>query len=132
MLDGIPESIALGAAVANNTGTGILLVVAIFLSNLPESVSSITGLRREGYQNGRIIGMWSLVGLVTVLVTVASYAFLRSLSGNTIGLLESFAAGAILAMLADSMMPEAFEEGGLGIGVLTILGFLVAFLISRI
>jgi ZIP family zinc transporter len=131
-LDGIPESVALGIAIFNGAGTGILILVAIVLSNIPESISSIGGLRKEGFNKKNMIGMWAAVGIATGLATFLSYIFLNDLSLNNIGILESFAAGAILAMLTDSMMPEAYEEGGFSIGFLTILGFLTAFIISRL
>ncbi|MDD5566712.1 MAG: ZIP family metal transporter [Patescibacteria group bacterium] len=131
VLDGIPESIALGIALFNSTGTGLLMLAAILLSNFPESIASITGLQKEGFSKKRIYLMWASVALVTLLVTVLSYQFLHNLRPNTIGTLEAFAAGAILAMVADSMIPEAYEEGGVSIGLLTVLGFLVAFIISR-
>ncbi len=131
MLDGIPESIALGIALFTGQGRGLLMLVAIALSNFPESISSITGLRREGYNHRRIITLWASVGILTAVVAIFSYVFLNNINPNTIGIIEAFAAGAILAMLADSMMPEAYEEGGFTIGILTILGFLTAFIISR-
>lgn len=131
VLDGIPESIALGIALFNSAATGFLMLVAIFLSNFPESIASLTGLKNEGYKNWRIYLLWGTTGLVTLGITVASYQFLHELSRNTLGIIEAFAAGSILAMLADSMIPEAYEEGGTAIGLLTVLGFLVAFILSR-
>ena len=131
-LDGIPESMALGIAIFNGAGTGLLVLVAIVLSNIPESMSSIPGLQKEGFKKKNILGMWLAVSVATGLAALFSYIFLNDLSLNNIGILESFAAGAILAMLADSMMPEAYEEGGFSIGILTIFGFLVAFIISRL
>lgn len=132
LLDGIPESVALGIAIANGASTGILMAVAITLSNFPEGMSSVEGLKREGFSNKNIYGIWLIVGAITIITTLASFILLRELDLNTIGIIESFAAGAILAMLADSMIPEAYAEGGFTIGILTILGFLSAFLISRI
>jgi len=131
VLDGIPESIALGVALFNGAATGVLMLVALFLSNFPESVSSVPGLLKEKFSRRQILGLWLIVGMVTVIVTVASYTLFSHIDTNIIGWLEAFAAGAILAMLAESMIPEAFEEGGVAVGVLTILGFLVAFVISR-
>lgn len=132
VIDGIPESIALGVAIFMGQGTGILMLAAIALSNFPEGISSITGLRKIGYSKSKILGIWLLVGLVMAVVTVFSYQFLHDLSGNWVGIIESFAAGAVLSMLADTMMPEAFEEGGFSIGLLTTLGFLAAFIISKL
>ncbi len=131
VLDGIPESIALGISLFNNQGVGLLMLAAIFLSNFPESISSIGGLLKEGFSKNKILGMWLAVGFVSALATVLSFVFLPDINPNTIGILESFAAGAILVMLADSMMPEAYKEGGFLIGMLTLLRFLVAFVMSR-
>lgn len=132
ILDAIPESIALGVAVFNGLGTGLLMLVAIALNNFPESISSISGLRKQKYSNRKILILWLIVSLATALITILSYQFLREVNLNTLGMLEAFSAGAILAMLADTMMPEAFEEGGFAIGLLTVLGFLTAFVISRL
>ena len=131
MLDGVPESVALGIALFNGQGRGILMLTAIVLSNFPEGISSITGLRKEGFSKKKIFNIWAIVAFITTAITVASFVFLHDVDINTIGIIEAFAAGAILAMLADTMMPEAYEEGGFNIGMLTVLGFLVAFIISR-
>lgn len=131
ILDGVPETIALGIAVFSGRGTGLLMLVAIVLSNLPEGMSSITGLRREGFSKRKIYWMWIIVAAVLTIIAVLSFVFLHDINLNTIGILEAFAAGAILAMLADTMMPEAYEEGGFLIGMLTVIGFLVAFILSR-
>jgi ZIP family zinc transporter len=132
LLDGIPESIALGVALLSKKGIGLLMLVAIFLSNLPESLSSIDDLRREGFSVKRIYLSWSLVSICGALSVVLSFLFLEKLDLNALGIIESFASGAILAMLADSMMPEAYEDGGFLIGFLTMLGFLTAFILSKI
>ena len=132
ILDGIPESIALGIALFNGQGTGLLMMTAIALSNFPEGISSISGLVKEGFTKKKIVLMWSAVAILSVLISVASYVFLNDINPNTIGILEAFAAGSILAMLASSMMPEAYEDGGYPIALMTILGFLVSFMISRI
>lgn len=131
ILDGIPESVALGITLFYNQGLGILMLAAIALSNFPEGISSITGLLKTGFKKSQIILMWSIVSGLIIMVTLLSFVFLPDLNLNTIGILEAFAAGAILAMLADSMMPEAFQEGGPTIGLLTVLGFLLAFILSR-
>jgi zinc transporter, ZIP family len=132
VLDGIPESVALGIAIFSNQGTGMLMLAAIFLSNFPESISSVGGLKREGFSKRKIFLMWLAVGIVMALMTFFSFIFLHGINPNTIGIFEAFAAGAILAMLADGMMPEAYEEGGFSIAALTILGFITAFVISRL
>jgi ZIP family zinc transporter len=130
-LDGIPESVALGISFFNGQGRGFLMLAAIVLSNFPEGISSINGLRKEKFSERQIYLIWTVVALLTASITVLSYIFLHDINPNTIGIIEAFAAGAILAMLADSMMPEAYEEGGVLIGLLTVTGFLTAFIISR-
>lgn len=131
LLDGVPESVALGIAIAGGAATGLLMVSAIAISNFPEGLSSVEGLIQEGFTKKQLYMMWTVVTLILTFLTVVSFALLPKLDGNTLGIIEAFAAGAILAMLADSMMPEAFEEGGFSIGMLTVLGFLTAFVISR-
>jgi len=131
-LDGIPESIALGLSLLEKNGIGLLMLAAIFLSNLPESISSIGDLRKEGFSTKKIYFMWSIVSACSIIAAILSYIFLKNINLNMRGIIESFASGAILAMLADSMMPEAYEEGGYLIGFLTLLGFLTAFILSKI
>lgn len=131
LLDGVPESVALGIAIAGGATTGVLMVSAIAISNFPEGLSSVEGLIKEGFTKKQLYLMWITVTLVLTFLTAISFYFLPKLDGNTLGIIEAFAAGAILAMLADTMMPEAFEEGGFTIGLLTVLGFLTAFVISR-
>ncbi|MEI7615646.1 MAG: ZIP family metal transporter [Actinomycetota bacterium] len=131
-LDGIPESIALGLSLLEKNGIGLLMLAAIFLSNVPESISSIDDLRKEGISTKKIYFMWSIVSIGSIAAAILSYIFLKNISLNMRGIIESFASGAILAMLADSMMPEAYEEGGYLIGFLTMLGFLTAFIISKL
>jgi ZIP family zinc transporter len=131
-LDGVPESIALGIALSSNQAIGFMLITAIFISNFPEGISSAGGLKREGFSRRTILSIWILVGFSMMIATILSFLFLHNLDPNIIGILEALAAGAILAMLTDSMMPEAYKDGGYPIGALTILGFLVAFIMSHI
>lgn len=132
LLDGVPESAALGIALFAGKGLGFLMLAAIFLSNLPEGISSVPGLLREKFTKKFVLYMWLIASVVLALIVVASYFFLREIDPNNLGIIEAFAAGAILAMLADTMMPEAFEEGGATIGLVTVLGFIVAFVASRL
>ena len=108
------------------------MVGAIFLSNLPESLSSVRDLKKEGLTKKQIYIIWSIVSIIVITTTILSFLFLKNLSLNILGIILSFASGAILAMLADSMIPEAYEEGGYLIGILTILGFLTAFILYKI
>ena len=131
-LDGVPESIALGIALFAGKNLGLVMLTAIVLSNFPESISSVHGLIKEGYRRGQVICIWILVGLAAIGVTALSYLFFPGISQHWIGFSEAFAAGAILAMLADTMMPEAFEDGGPLIGMVTIFGFLPAFVLAKL
>ena len=131
-LDGIPESVALGIALFANQTVGLMMIAAIVISNVPESVASVAGLRKENFSTKRIFSIWASIGIAVTLATILSFIFLHNLNLNTIGILESLAAGAILAMLVGSMIPEAYEEGGYAVNILTIVGFLVTFVISRL
>lgn len=131
-LDGIPEAIALGITLFANQTLGLMMIAAIALSNIPESLSSVDGLKKENFSRKHIFVIWISVGITVVLATLLSFIFLHDLNLNTLGMLESLAAGAMLAMLAGSMMPEAYEEGGYAVSILTIAGFLVTFVMSRL
>jgi ZIP family zinc transporter len=132
VLDGIPESAVLGLTVLQGGGVSAAFLVAVFLSNLPEAIAATSGLAHAGWERMRIIGLWVLVALVSGLAALAGYALLDSVSERTIAFVLSFAAGAILTMLADTMMPEAFEHGGKLVGLFTTLGFALAFGISSL
>jgi len=108
------------------------MVGAIFMSNFPESLTSVNDLKKEGFSKKQIYFMWLTVSIIVIVTTIVSYLFLKKLNLNILGIILSFASGSILAMLADSMIPEAFEEGGYLIGLLTILGFLTAFILYKV
>ena len=132
MLDGIPESVAIGVSLVGGGSVGVAVVAAVFLSNVPESLSAATGLRKAGHSPRWIVGLWLGVALISALAAALGYAFLGDASPNVIGFIQAFAAGAILTMLADTMMPEAFEHGGKVVGLMTCLGFAVAFVLSTV
>jgi ZIP family zinc transporter len=132
LMDGIPESVAIGVSLLGGGAVGASVVAAVFLSNVPESMSAATGLRKAGRTTRYIMGLWVAVVAVSALSAMAGYAFLGGASGNVIAAIQAFAAGAILTMLADTMMPEAFEHGGSIVGLVTVLGFSTSFLLSRL
>jgi ZIP family zinc transporter len=132
LMDGIPESVAIGVSLLGGGSVGVSVVAAVFLSNVPESLSAATGLQKAGRSTGYILGLWTAVVAVSALASLAGYAFLGSASDNLIAGIQAFAAGAILTMLADTMMPEAFEHGGSVVGLVTVLGFSTAFMLSRL
>ena len=132
VLDGIPESVVLGLTVLEAGSVSAALLVAVFLSNLPEALAATAGLAESGWRRGRILGLWVLVMLVSALAALAGYGLFDTASPATIAFVLAFAGGAVLTMLADTMMPEAFEHGGKLVGVVTTLGFGLAFAISAI
>jgi ZIP family zinc transporter len=132
LMDGIPESVAIGVSQLGGGAVSASMVAAVFLSNVPESMSAATGLQKAGRSRRYIIGLWTAVVAVSALAALLGYAFLGDASDNVIAVIQAFAAGAILTMLADTMMPEAFEHGGSVVGLVTVLGFSSAFLLSRL
>jgi ZIP family zinc transporter len=130
LLDGIPESAAIGISLLGGGGVGVAMVAAVFLSNIPESMSATTGLKASGRSTGWILGLWSLVVAASTVAAVLGYGLLGGASEGTVAFIQTFAAGAILTMLADTMMPEAVEHAGRLVGLLTVLGFAVAFFLS--
>jgi zinc transporter, ZIP family len=130
VLDGIPESIVIGLSLLDGGTVGVAVIAAVFLSNLPEAIAATTGLDRAGWARGRILGLWALLVLVTGLSSLAGYGLFGDASANAVAFVLAFAAGAILVMLADTMMPEAFEHGGKLVGLATALGFALAFSLS--
>jgi ZIP family zinc transporter len=132
LLDGIPESIAIGVSLVSGGKVGVAFVVAVFLSNIPESLSSATGMKRAGHSSISIYILWGLVALVSAGAAALGYGLLGDASPNVIAAIQAFAAGAILTMLADTMMPEAFEHGGKTVGLVTVLGFALAFFLSTL
>jgi ZIP family zinc transporter len=132
VLDGIPESLVLGLTIVVGGSVSAAFLAAVALSNLPEAIAATTGLAQSGWAARRILGLWTLVALVSGLAALVGFAVFDSASQNTIAFVLSFAAGAILTMLADTMMPEAFEHGGKVVGLVTTLGFGVAFAISAL
>lgn len=125
-LDGVPEQFVLGAGLAAGGGVSAALLVAIFVSNLPESMGSASDMRTSGTPPAQIIRLFALVAAVCTLFTVIGYAVSDSLSGDAQGAVNGFAAGALLVMLSDSMIPEARQKGGRAAGLVTALGFAVA------
>jgi len=132
VLDGIPESIVIGLTIYQGGAVGAAYLAAVFISNVPESVSSTVGLAAGGWPAKRILGMWTLIALVSGIASLVGYAAFRHSSGDVVAFVLAFAGGAILTMLADTMMPEAYEHGGKLVGVATTLGFATALVIHTL
>ena len=132
ILDGIPESAVIGLTLISGEGVGVAVVAAVFLSNLPESLSSSAGLRAAGWPRAKILGVWILVALVCAASAGIGFALGEGTTGNAVGLINAFAAGAVLCMLTDVMFPEAIRYGNKAVGLVTVLGFAVAFLLTTL
>jgi ZIP family zinc transporter len=133
VLDGIPESAAIGVSLLDGEGVSVAVVVAVFLSNVPESLSAATGLRAT-MSRGQILALWGGVAVVSAIAAALGYQVLGGLSADWEAFVQAFAAGAILTMLADTMIPEAFEAEGRSpfTGVVTTMGFALAALLSSL
>jgi ZIP family zinc transporter len=133
LLDGIPESVVLGSTLIAGGSIGVPFLGAVLISNVPESLSAAVDLRREGHRPSWIVGVWILVAVISGLAAALGYWVLGEVWGSDLApFIQAFAAGAILTMLADTMIPEAFADGGDLTGLATVLGFALAFLLSTI
>src|SRR5262245_45113175 len=132
VLDGIPESLVIGLTISEGGAVGASYLVAVFISNLPEAISSTAGLVESGWRKSRILWMWIGIAVVSGLSSLAGYSLFQGASPETISFVLTFAAGGIIAMLAETMMPEAFQHGGRLVGIATTLGFVVAFGIHQL
>jgi zinc transporter, ZIP family len=130
LLDGIPEQMVLGIGIAAGEGVGVGLLVAIFVSNLPEAIGASADLREAGREPGTIRRLWLVVAGACTLATVAGYALADATSGDLQAVINGFAAGALLVMLIDSMIPEAARKAGRPAGLVTVVGFSVAAALS--
>jgi len=132
LLDGIPESVVLGSTLLAGAGVGVPFLAAVFISNVPEALSAAADLRREGHRPPWIIGLWVVVALVSGLAAALGNGLLGGMGAGAVPLIQAFAAGAILTMLADTMIPEAFADGGDLTGLATVFGFATAFLLTQV
>jgi ZIP family zinc transporter len=132
VLDGIPESMVIGLTLLTGGTVSAAVIVAVFLSNLPEAVAATSGLREQGRSPRWILGLWTTIVLISALASLAGYGLFDGASDNVVAFVLAFAGGAILTMLADTMMPEAFRHGGRLVGFFTTVGFGVAFAVSML
>lgn len=130
LLDGIPESFILGSSLVADA-ISLPFLMAVFISNLPEAMAATVGLQAAGWSKRRIITIWLTVVAASAFASALGYWLFATQSLDGI-LVQGFAAGALLTMLADTMMPEAFEHGGKLVGLFTVLGFSMAVALDRI
>jgi zinc transporter, ZIP family len=132
VLDGIPETAVIGLSLLGGGGVSTAVIAAVFISNVPEAIAATTGLAASGWRPRQVMLLWAGVGLVCALAAPAGYGLCDDASGRSVAFVQAFAGGAILTMLADTMMPEAFKHGGRLVGLATTLGFALAFGISSL
>jgi len=126
LLDGIPEQAVLGIGLATGKGVSVALLVAIFISNLPESIGSSSDMRGAGKSRKDVLTLWVVVTVLCALATLGGYLIAQLVGGNVKAAVDGFAAGALLVMLTDSMIPDAKRKVGNRAGLMTVLGFAVA------
>ena len=131
-LDGVPEQMALGIGIAASEGIRVGLLVAIFISNLPEAIGSATEMQKTMTGRRTIIRLWLAVAVICTLAAVVGYAVADATGGDFVAIINGFAAGALIVMLIDSMIPEATREAGRTAGLVTTLGFAVATALSAV
>lgn len=132
LLDGIPESVAIGASLLEGSAVSLATVGAVFLSNLPEGLSSSAGMRRAGRSKRYVFGVWGGIALASGVAAMAGNWALAGAAPAALAIANATAAGAILAMIIDTMIPEATEEIHEFSGLIAVVGFLAAFALSKL
>ena len=132
LLDGVPESIVIGLSMLHGGAVSMVAVTAIFLSNIPEGLSSAAGMKKAGRGAAYIFGIWAGIAVISGIAALIGYTVFQGFSNEIIAATTAVAAGAILAMLADTMIPEAFEVAHDFAGLITVAGFLAAFVLSKL
>lgn len=132
LLDGIPESIVIGVSMIAGGAVSWVAVIAVFLSNLPEGLSSAAGMKKAGRSMSYVLGVWGGIAVISGIAALIGYVVFSHFSAEVIAATTAVAAGAILAMLVDTMIPEAFEEAHNFAGLITVLGFLAAFALTKL
>jgi zinc transporter, ZIP family len=132
LLDGIPESVVIGVSLLQGAGVSLVTVAAVFLSNVPEGLSSAAGMKRAGRSARYVFGVWTAIALASGLAALIGYVALAGADPAVIAAVTAVAAGAILAMLVDTMIPEATESTHEYSGLIAVIGFLAAFVLSKL
>lgn len=131
LLDGIPESAAIGVSLLGGGAVGVAVVAAVFISNVPESLSASAGMKATGRSTAYILGLWTSVLVASAIAAGLGYLLLGNADPTVVAATQAFAAGAILTMLSDTMVPEAVEHAGAMVGLVTAAGFIASFLLSQ-
>jgi zinc transporter, ZIP family len=129
LLDGIPESVVLGLGLVGGGSVSPAMLAAIFISNVPEGLSSASGMKQAGRSKGYVFGIWGGIALMSGVAALVGYLALQGAPAEAVAFITAVAAGAILAMVADTMIPEAFEKQHMFTGLIAAVGFLTAFVV---
>jgi ZIP family zinc transporter len=132
LLDGIPESVVLGIGLLGGGGVSLSVLAAVFISNVPEGLSSAAGMKAKGRSARYVFGVWGGIAVISGIAALVGYVALGGAPPEVVAVITAVAAGAILTMIADTMIPEAFERTRTWTGLITTVGFLVAFAIERL
>ena len=132
LLDGVPESVVLGVGLLSGGGVSLSVLAAVVISNVPEGLSSAAGMKRNGRSAAYVFGVWTTIAVVSAVAALLGYVALGGAPPELIAVITAVAAGAILTMLADTMIPEAFETTRTWTGLITTVGFLLAFAIDQL
>jgi ZIP family zinc transporter len=130
ILNGIPESVVLGLTLVGGGAPSVAVLVAIFVSNVPESIAASTKMREAGRSAPWIVGIWAIVALASAAAAAIGYSLLAGTSGENVAFMNAFAAGAILVLLADDLLPQAHAEKEKLVGLMTAAGFALAAFLS--
>lgn len=131
LLDGIPESLVLGLGLVTAGTVSPAMLAAVFISNVPEGLSSSAGMKKAGRTAGYVFGVWGGIALLCGVASLLGFALLQGAPEELVAFITALAAGAILAMLADTMIPEAFEQHHILTGLTASIGFVAAFTIHH-
>ena len=132
VIDGIPESIAIGLTMIGGLGVSTATLVAVFLSNIPEGLSRSAGMKSAGWKASHVFSLWLAIALSTALASILGYTVFQLLPAEITSVALAIAAGGILAMLVDTMIPEAFSQTHDLSGLITVVGFTISFMLSKL
>jgi zinc transporter ZupT len=132
MLDGIPESIVVGSSLLLHPTMSLSLLAGLSISNFPEALSSSVGMRKQGMSNPKIMMMWSSIMIVSGFGALFGNIVFENVSPMVFALVDGMAAGAMLTMIAETMLPEAFHIGGSVTGLSALAGFITTLLFKVI
>jgi ZIP family zinc transporter len=130
MLDGVPESLVLGLSLVHTPQVSLAFIFAVAISNVPQGLGGSMGMLSSGWEKKKITGLWLAVCGLSIFATMLGYGLAQLIPGATGAAVDAFAAGALLVMLTDSMIPESFEQGGKETGLLLVLGFGLASMLA--